>query len=270
MHTQHITLSGGDVAYLQKGQGPPLLLLHGWAGSSRYWHDTLEYLADSRTVYALDLPGYGDSPPWNEIPGIQKMAALVIEFANALGLDRFDLNGHSLSTSIAVYTAITVPHRIRRLVLTCASTYRNDIERRIANQVHQLLGLWISLRRPWMGHIRFFYRAATRRFFYRIPSDDLLRKSFDDFLRMDHYTAIMHANDVANIDYHAALRQVSVPTLLISARQDMIMRTAGSPVLAQLIPNCRLTWIERCGHLPMIERPDVYHRVLREFLLSDS
>jgi pimeloyl-ACP methyl ester carboxylesterase len=60
-----------------------------------------------------------------------------------------------------------------------------------------------------------------------------------------------------------------VPTLLIGARQDNVMRTAGTPYIAQLIPDCRLVWMERCGHLPMIERPDLYNRLLREFLLAE-
>jgi pimeloyl-ACP methyl ester carboxylesterase len=44
------------------------------------------------------------------------------------------------------------------------------------------------------------------------------------------------------------------------------MPPAGTPVAAKLIPTSRLVWIERCGHLPMIERPDEYHRILAEFL----
>ncbi len=266
---QRIALSGGSVAYRQKGYGPPLLLLHGWGGSSRYWRSSLEALGDTRTVYALDLPGYGDSPPWDGPANIERAAALVVEFANALGLDRFDLTGHSLSTSVAVHVALSIPERVRSLVLTCTSTYRNEFERRAAEQIHRILGLWLRVRRPWMESVPMIYRAAARRFFYRVPSDHVLRESFSDFLRMDRDTGLAHAADVTNGDYHAVLRQVSVPTLLIGARQDNVMRTAGTPYIAQLIPNCRLIWMERCGHLPMIERPDLYNRLLREFLLAE-
>lgn len=266
---QIITLSGGSVAYRHKGQGAPLLLLHGWGGSSRYWLDTLDYLADTHSVYALDLPGYGDSPPWNGTTSIKRVAELVIEFADAMGLDSFDLNGHSFSSSVAVYIADQVPQRIRRLVLTCTSTYRNEVERYVATHMHRVLGLWISLRRPWMGRTPWFYRAVIQRFFYRIPADDaLLRASFEDFLRMDKHTAIAHANDAINGDYHAALQRLSVPTLIIGARQDTVMRPGGTPHVFEMIPNCHLVWIERCGHLPMIERPQVYNRVLRAFLLD--
>lgn len=266
---QTITLSGGSVAYRQQGHGPALLLLHGWAGSSIYWRRTLEHLADSRTVYALDLPGYGSSPPWSGSPGVQSAAALVAEFADALGLSSFDLNGHSLSSSVAACLAVKVPHRIRRLVLTCASTYRNERERRLASLLHHLLGLWVTLRRPWMARTRFFYRAIGGRFFYRAPADDgLLRAFFEDFLRMDRRTGLAHAFDALHFDYHAVLRQIAVPTLVIGARQDTVMPPVGTPYLARLIPNCQLNWIDQCGHLPMLEQPGIYHRLLREFLLE--
>lgn len=267
---QSVKLSGGFIAYRQQGHGPPLLLLHGWGGSSRYWKSTLQCLADRRTVYALDLPGYGDSPPWTNghATSIQSVATLVIEFADALGLDHFDLNGHSLSSSVSVYVAVNAPARVRRLVLTCASTYRNELERLASRYLHRLLGLWIMLRRPWMGHSPWIYRPVVQRFFYRSPPDHIMQASFDDFLRMDRRTAIAHANDAIHGDYHAVLRQVAAPTLLIGARHDNVMPTSGTPCIARLIPNCQLSWIERCGHLPMIERPAVYHQLLREFLLE--
>jgi pimeloyl-ACP methyl ester carboxylesterase len=266
---QNIRLSGGTVAYRSQGQGPPLILLHGWGGSSRYWLNTLENLSDTRSIYAIDLPGYGDSPPWAEIPGVQSIAALVIEFADRLGLESFDLNGHSLSATVAVYTAMQTPARVRHLVLTCASTYRNEFERRIVRQVHRVMGLWIRLRRPWMEQKRLIYRGVNKHFFYRLPADDnLLRDSFKEFLRMDLQTALVHADDAVNGDYHTVLRQVSVPTLVIGARQDAVMPGSGTSYMAKLIPNSHLKWIEQCGHLPMIEQPETYHRLLREFLLS--
>ncbi len=264
---QHVTLSGGRIAYVQHGRGFPLLLLHGWGGSARYWQRTLEYFAGCRHVYALDLPGYGNSPPWTVPPGVEATAALIAEFAAALGIDRFDLVGHSFTTSIATFVAARQPQQVRKLVLTCASTYRSVYERWIVSQIHRILGVWIALRRPWMAHVRWFYRAVAGRFFYRLPADDsIVQACMADFLQMHGPTAMKHAADVTRVEYHAALRKVAAPTLVIGARQDNIMPTAGTPYVAGLLPDSRLAWIERCGHLPMIERPDVYHNLLQGFL----
>jgi pimeloyl-ACP methyl ester carboxylesterase len=62
------------------------------------------------------------------------------------------------------------------------------------------------------------------------------------------------------------LPQVTTPTLIIGARQDAIMPTVGTPVLARLIPNAHLTWLEECGHLPMSEQPVAYNQLLCDFL----
>ena len=262
-----IELASGPINYRQRGRGFPIILLHGWGGSSRYWAGTLERLAPQRELYAPDLPGYGDSPPFADAATPQRLAELVIDFADALGLEQFDLNGHSFSASVACFVAARYPQRVRRLVLTCVSTYRSERERWLVNQVHKVMALWLALRKPWMAEARPFYRSVASRFLYRAPSDDeVLRLCFVDFLKMDKRTALESAAAAGSLEINLAMRAVQAPTLLVGARQDGVMPALGTPEIARLIPNCRLTWIERCGHLPMIERPAVYHRLLEEFL----
>lgn len=269
---QTLELSDGAIVhYRQAGQGPPLLLLHGWAGSSRYWQGTLTRLADIRTIYAPDLPGYGTSPPLNRPATPETMTRLLIEFADMLGLAQFDLNAHSLGAVMAVAIAVGSPERVRRLVLTCTGTYKNERNRRIVERVHRIMELWLVLRHPRMGTIRPFYRAVARRFFYRVPNDDtLLRDSFADFLNMDKKTALETSKNSVSPDYNDTLRLVAAPTLVIGARQDHLMPHYGPPMISQLVPNNHLVWIERCGHLPMVERPWLYHELVRRFLLDDD
>ncbi len=267
---QKVVLSSGPIYYRKDGNGPPFLLLHGWGGSSRYWIGTLKRLADIRTVYAPDLPGYGESPPLHVEITPERMSALVLEFADVLGLQQFDLNGHSFSANVAAYLAAYQAERIGRLVLTCASTFRGERERQRVREVHRLAGLWVKMRRPWMGRAPRFYRQVARVFFYRVPNDDeLLRESVDDFLRMDRRTGIESAMNAASPDYNVILQRITAPTLVIGARQDAVMPDHGPPTVANLVPDSRLYWIENCGHLPMIERPHMYHHLLRQFLTND-
>ncbi len=264
-----LTLSSGPLYYRTAGSGPPLLLLHGWGGSSRYWHTTLRSLADIRTIYAPDLPGYGESMPLKGEITPERMATLMLEFADTLGLAAFDLNGHSFSASVTVFLAVHHPQRVQRLVLTCASTFRSERERQKVREVHRIASLWVKLRRPWMGQVPGFYRQVARVFFHRLPADDnLLRESVDDFLRMDRRTGIESAMNAAIPNYNHTLARVRAPTLVIGARQDVVMPDYGPPTVARYIPNSRLHWIENCGHLPMIERPQMYHHLLRQFLLE--
>ncbi|MEI7771811.1 MAG: alpha/beta hydrolase [Chloroflexales bacterium] len=263
----HALIGGRPIYYRRRGAGPPLLLLHGWGGSSRYWRGTLEALGGAHNIIAPDLPGFGDSPPLNGHANVHRVADTVIAFADQLGLAQFDLNGHSFSASVAAFVAARHPQRVRRLVLTCFSTFRSERERRIVDQIHRVMALWMALRRPWMAERRMFYRAVSSRFFYRLPKDDaVLIESFADFLKMDRRTALESAGSSGDPEINVALAQVRTPTLIVGARHDNIMPTAGTPKVAELIPDSRLVWIERCGHLPMIERPDVYHSLLAQFL----
>ncbi len=266
-----IEIGSGLIRYLQAGSGPPLVLLHGWGGSSRYWAQTIEALASSHTIYAPDLPGYGKSPPLPDKASSERLAEVVIEFADAMGIETFDLNGHSFSAGVAAYVASWWPERVHHLVLTCFSTFRTERERVFIEQMHKLMGFWMTLRQPWMGQIRTLYRTLSKRFFYRVPNDDvMLRQNFDDFLRMDKRTALESAASAVNVSVNDALQTIVAPTLLIGARNDAIMPSRGTPFAAQLIPNCQLVWIEQCGHLPMLECPDIYNAYLHDFLVSDA
>jgi pimeloyl-ACP methyl ester carboxylesterase len=264
-----LDLADGPVFYREQGAGPrpPLLLLHGWGGSSRYWAASLHALGADRRVIAPDLPGFGTSPPLADPATASRLAEVVLAFADTLGLHQFDLNGHSFCGSVAVYLAARNPQRVRRLVLSCMSTFRDERERRVVEHVHQILGLWMALRRPWMAERRLFFRAVGTRFFFRTPADDqILREAVADFLRMDKRTAIESAASSSDAAINQALAAVRCPALVLGARQDRIMPPRGTPEVARLIPDSRLVWIERCGHLPMVERPDEYHSALRAFL----
>ncbi len=254
------------ISYRRCGDGPPLILLHGWGGSSRYWRSTLNALSATHDVIAPDLPGFGDSPPLDGYANIHRVVDTIVTLADRLGLEQFDLNGHSFSGSTAVYVAAHYPDLVRRLVLTSFSTFRNEPERRFVMQVHKVLPLWMALRRPWMGDHRLFVRAVSTRLFYHLPDDQLLREGFADFLKMDKRSSLANASSVGDREINLALRQIRSPTLLIGSRQDTIMPPGGTSVAAKFIPNSRLVWIDHCGHLPMLERPDVYNRILADFL----
>jgi pimeloyl-ACP methyl ester carboxylesterase len=112
----------GELAALQWGDrdAPPLLALHGWLDNAASFARLAPLLADSRRVIALDLPGHGHSahlpasaPRYNNLDQVDH----VLDFADALELDCFDLLGHSLGAGIASLAASAAPVRIGRLLL---------------------------------------------------------------------------------------------------------------------------------------------------------
>jgi pimeloyl-ACP methyl ester carboxylesterase len=264
---RHVLTADGPVACRMAGQGPPLLLLHGWGSSSRCWAESFRRLSARFTLIAPDLPGFGESPPLAGIATNEDLARHTLALADALGLDRFALNGHSYAAGVAALAAARAPERVERLILTCFSVWRSNHERRVVAAVHHLLRLYLVLRASWQARRRLFQRMLGRRLFYRLPADAaLLRASYDDFLRMDRRVGTSTAASSARPPFHEVLRAIAAPTLLIGARQDTVMPPANTPIVAELVPDCRLHWIDRCGHMPMIEQPEQYYALLLDFL----
>ncbi len=283
---QRAELSSGPLFYRQAGQGAPLLLLHGWGGSSRHWYLTMQELATIRTVYALDMPGYGKTPPLHGPSSAERQAACVLEFADKMGLERFDINGHSFGGAVAAYLAAHHPERINRLILTSFGTLDTTMGQFILSSIYlqtslpmQFWHYWMGMFQPWFMLWQSSLVAASynpvvlftisRPFFYHIPFDPLLiQEGFNEFVLMDARTAVENPMSLGNPELSTALTQIAAPTLLIAGHQDMLMLPALIEQAAQIIPGSQIHWIEACGHVPMIERPADYTRALQDFLTN--
>jgi pimeloyl-ACP methyl ester carboxylesterase len=272
MHTITLQLDTGPlVADIYQPRLPaehsPVLLIHGWGGSGRYWRDTVARLEDRFSLIVPDLPGVGRSLPVRRGRNIFDQVKAIEALLAHLGIARAHVVGHSVGGAIAIVLAATRPDLVDRLVLTSVGLFRNDTERAVFSAVMGLTGVLMLARAPWMADIPFLAQQSARRYFYRIPDDpQLLRAGFIDYLTMDYDTALACARSGVSDAIPAAARHIQAPTLLIAAREDQSMPEANVAYTATVIPRCELRWIARCGHLPMVEKPDEYAAMVREFL----
>lgn len=272
-------LSSGKVAYRQAGAGPAMLLLHDAGATSRIWRGVAAALADVRTSYALDLPGSGGTPPRAAPPTLKTLADATIAFADALGLGRFDLCGHGLGAAVAALVAARYPDRIGRLVLSNLGARPFAPDLLALEWTRAPLDLSLGLARPFFD----FWQPWNRQLFqlpplniwlsaqslHRQPADqELWREFLADHAATDGraYLTTLTAAGVPQL--HAALRTISAPTLLVAGDNDRIARLAEVERCQQLVPDSRLVVLEDCGHLPMIEVPDVYQQTVRDFLVD--
>lgn len=283
---QYVDLPQGRMAYRAAGEGPPLLLIHGWAASSRYWLAAFPSLAGARTVYALDLPGFGDSLPLPGPPSVAGFAEAVGAFADRLELKGFDVAGHSLGAAVATYLVNARPGRVGRLALTSFGVLHDPAWQvwiapvqqtaRGALQIgHPWLGLWqplIDLLRPWAAEllkIPPLPETLASWYIHHVPRDPaLLREGVVDLLRMDFRTHLACLASVGDPQVAALLSDVRTPTLFITGMYDRVMPPDVVAAAGRLVPDSRLTVLQNCGHVPMIEQPEAYYAALRTFLLS--
>src|SRR2546422_8628302 len=120
-----LQLRGGEVDglrlnYVVEGRGPAVILVHGLGGFAESWRHNIRPLAGRATVYALDLPGFGDSAKPRTRYRLAYFAGALRGFMDALGLAQASLVGHSLGGAVGITLALTHPSRVDRLALVGA------------------------------------------------------------------------------------------------------------------------------------------------------
>ena len=120
-HRHQIDIVGARVNYVEMGEGPPIVFVHGLSGAWQNWLEQIPHFAREHRVIALDLPGFGASPmpPWDI--SIQAYGSFVRDFCEKLGIDHVAIVGNSLGGFVATEVAIAETSRVDKLVLVSAA-----------------------------------------------------------------------------------------------------------------------------------------------------
>jgi pimeloyl-ACP methyl ester carboxylesterase len=223
------------------GAGPPLILLHGLAGSARWWTRNIPALSRSYRVIAIDLPGFGTSPRGHRFV-LDEVAEQLAATLDRLGIERACVIGHSMGGLIAGGLAADYPDRVDRLVLVDAA----------------FLSLGRRAARPVTGP------AVT--LLWTAPS--LLPVVVRDGLRSGPGRLADATTQLLAADWRTKLPRIQASTLVIWGEHDRICPlTIGRQIVA-CVPDSRLVVVEGAAHNPMWERPDVFDREVLDFLAA--
>ncbi len=223
-----LQLPDGPMVYTDEGDGPALLLVHGYPGGPRDYRWLAPALPGFRVI-RIQLPGMGGTPlstgPATSVTG---RAELVVQACDVLGLQDFGLVGHSMGGGIAICAAAALGPRVRALVLLAS----------IGVRPHHSLRRWNP--KPWAWLLGTFMRPVL------VP---MVVKGFSaaGFPPVWDEPALLHTLDcAAGIDFdgiEAALGSIAVPTLLAWAEDDPHVEPAiGAELVARLPEGPRLSW----------------------------
>jgi pimeloyl-ACP methyl ester carboxylesterase len=280
-HKRFAQVGDTRVAYLDHGDGPPLLLLHGCPFSCFVWRKTIPLLSAHYRCIAPDLLGLGDTqtPPeadWS----LPAQAAAVLGLLDALRIDAAHLVGHDHGAAIAQLLAAHHPHRIRRLVITNAEAYDNwpSHEELPFLRLSQLplvgtLALWAWSKRPVL---RLALRTGRAVHNPAVLTPELL----DGYIRANladrHRRAetrrflagqLDPTNQRHTLAALAGLRRFDHPTLLIWGRDDPHFGPQWAQRLYADIPGAhQLELLPAAGHLLMEEQPERLAALIADFL----
>jgi pimeloyl-ACP methyl ester carboxylesterase len=230
---------GEPVVVTDVGRGPVVVLLHGLAGSTRWWGHNVEALAASYRVVAIDLPGFGTTPRWHRLD-LDRIAAQLVGVLDGLGIERAHVVGHSMGGLIACSLAADHASRVDRLVLVDAA----------------LLSLARTTSQYVLGPIRTLRGTA--------PS--LLPILAQDGFRAGPIRLMDAALQLWRADLKARLPSIVAPTLVIWGEHDALCPPAIGERIVERVPDARLAVIPGAGHNPMWEQPERFHEVVLEFL----
>lgn len=247
------------------GQGPTLLLAHGAGGSTEANHGPiLPALAATHRAIAVDYPGSGKTPRTQEPLTLDTLADAVVAAADAEGTDTFALAGYSLGAAVAIRTAARHPSRVRALVLTAPFAHPDTRMSLTARTWHDLASAGNSSRdRDRLA--RFMLPLALS----PAALDALSPEQLADSLRGTAQTVPEgtpdHVDLVLRTDVRADLAAVTAPTLVITTTQDQLVPPALQREVASGIRGARVAELES-GHLPFVERPAQWQRLITDFL----
>ncbi len=258
-----VTVLGFRLHYLEAGQGPPVVLLHGLGGDGSRWAPNIGPLARDFHVFALDQIGFGasDKPLANYHNGM--LSEFLVGFLKAVNVPRASLVGNSMGAGVALYTAVHYPLSVDRIVLADGGGYRSPSDPPPG---------------PGNAHLKQIQNGVTReetREMFRIMFHDRSRVSdamVDAQLEMRLHSAFTISKIQESGEKglggltEAQVRGVKAPTLVLWGRYDELADPAGADRLEQAISGSKKILIDNCGHLPQLECADQFNRIVHEFL----
>lgn len=273
-------VNGIRMHYLRGGDGPPLVLLHGWPQTSHCWRFIAGPLCETHTVIAPDLRGYGRSD--KPLGGYDKrtMATDVAELVGSLGFDRVSVVGHDRGARVGHRWALDRPDQVERLsVLDIVPT--REMWRRWNTEVGAAYWHWMFHLQPDLpellagkdvaGYLGYFFErwtyrrdafdpAAIATYVNAFSAPGALRAGFDDY-RASFPTDSEH--DDADAD---SGRRLVMPVLALWGGNGLLGKLPALEIWQDYADDVRGWAIADCGHFVPEEQPGETLRALQGFL----
>jgi 2-hydroxy-6-oxonona-2,4-dienedioate hydrolase len=243
------------------GAGQTLVLVHGYLGGSSQWNAQVQTLGQHFDVIAVDLAGYGDAHAMLAPSDIASHAKAVLATLDQLGVDRFHLLGHSMGGMVAQEIVSMAPARVRKLVLyatgpqgsipgrfeTMARSRERLAEDGVERTARRICAMWLLDKEASPAFESLAVLAAQ-------ASEQAARAGL---IAMEGW------------DGRDRLRAIQQPTLVVWGERDRSYGWAQIEQLWRTIPNASLAVLPACCHALHLERPEMFHMLLLDFLSSE-
>jgi len=255
MHEEKILIDGLKINYKIAGEGPAILILHGWGGSSDSWISVQEILAkEGFKVICPDFPGFGKSETPFEPWGVKEYSKFVLNLTKILELQKFFLLGHSFGGRVAIKFSVLYPEKIKSLIL-CNSA---------------------GIKQKWGFREKFIFRLSKLgNAIFTFPPlkrfKNKFRNLFYIFLRHKDYAKVEGTmrkifKKVLTEDLLKDLPRIKTRTLIIWGEFDKLVPVKYAHTFKEKIENSKLEILLKIGHSPHLEVPEKLAKIIIQFL----
>lgn len=240
----------GKFKYVEEGEGEPLVLLHGLFGALSNFQDLIDHFRHTHRVIIPMLPLFDLSVLDTTVNGLAKH---VQKFLEARSLGKVHLLGNSLGGHVGLVYTLREQDKVKTITLTGSSgLFENGMGETY----------------PKRGDYEFIKKKTELTFYDpKIATKELVDEVYSIVNnRLKAIKVIALAKSAIRHNLGDELQQITVPTCLIWGQNDTITPPMVAEEFKNLIPNSELHWIDKCGHAPMMEKPEEFNKVLSSFL----
>lgn len=270
---QTVLIQGHRIAYLEAGDGPPVILVHGFGGSIWQWEYQQGALSAAHRVVTLDLLGSG----WSDKPDIAYTPTELIEFfrgfMDALGIRRASLVGNSMGAGVVIGMTLAHPDRVDRVVLIGGLPGR--VREKLASPlIKRALDTWVPVWLVSVGN-RLIGTGPTEDVLNELVHDRslltpaVIERSYRNRIRPGLIPPLMTLAKNLPLwedGFAKRLGEIRHPTLILWGAEDRVFPPQVGRDLHATMAGSSFTLIPEAGHLPQWERPDTVNPILLQFL----
>lgn len=245
-----------DLYYEERGNGYPLVLIHGFPLDHTIWDEVSGLLKNDARVLLPDLRGYGRSPVTAGVYGMAVMASDVLRLLDRLQIEKAVIVGHSMGGYISLAFARAYPQRLSGLALVNSQAAADPPERK---QGRYQLAAEVEKR----GVIA-VVEANLERY---SPMEEIRAKTGEIMLRCNPGGVADALRGMAERgDMTSSLTAINIPALVIIGEADELISPERGREASQLLPQGWLVTVTGGGHMPMLEAPEVVAGALRDLV----
>jgi 3-oxoadipate enol-lactonase len=254
-------LGASGIQIHRRGDGPPLVLLHCLGVDHRLWEFGAPELERDFTLLSYDMPGHGEAPVPGWPYGVEDLSIQLAALLDREGINRAHLAGISLGGLVAQHFAATRPERVDHLVLIDTTPrYTEELRRMWAMRAAQARGDGVASLTEGLLQIWF-----TAPFIAADPPS--VRYVRDALARCPGEGYALACEALAAADLRTTTPRIAAPTLIVCGEQDIPSFLDAARWLEANIADARLAWLAPARHASILEQPDAFVRLAREFLL---